>query len=144
MLAWHCRDKSKRVYKCLGGRERECDVLVVHTGLQRSSAFNCCRLNEIFLPFMPLSCKKTAVNSLISFFYGQIGEEWMNEDCTTHCFCTETGMQCQDYSCPQKSTCKVKNGIRNCYCPPGYSMKNGACQRGTTWRYFAVDMVTDT
>ncbi|KAJ8031641.1 IgGFc-binding protein [Holothuria leucospilota] len=63
--------------------------------------------------------------------YLQVGEKWTNEDCTRHCKCTGNGIQCQEYSCPPKATCVVKNGIRDCYCLPGYSMRDGACERGS-------------
>ncbi|KAJ8031643.1 IgGFc-binding protein [Holothuria leucospilota] len=76
--------------------------------------------------------------------YLQVGEKWTNEDCTRHCKCTEDGIQCQDYSCPRKSTCDVKNGIRDCYCLPGYSMRDGACERVTICvALFLQTIITD-
>ncbi|XP_071839367.1 IgGFc-binding protein-like isoform X2 [Apostichopus japonicus] len=62
--------------------------------------------------------------------YIQQGEEVMNEDCSEVCRCTETGLDCSANTCPSKSTCDVKNGIRNCYCPDQYVMKDLTCERG--------------
>ncbi|XP_071838865.1 IgGFc-binding protein-like isoform X2 [Apostichopus japonicus] len=62
--------------------------------------------------------------------YIQQGEEVMNEDCSEVCRCTETGLDCSANTCPSKATCDVKNGIRNCYCPDQYVMKDGTCERG--------------
>lgn len=60
----------------------------------------------------------------------QRGEEWYSEDCSERCLCLDTGVDCNSYSCPDKSVCDVRDGLRKCYCPSQYVMVDEACRRG--------------
>ena len=60
----------------------------------------------------------------------QSGSTWIPEDCSQLCQCNGGSLTCSEYSCHQYAECSVRNGIRDCYCKPGFRGDGQDCERG--------------
>ncbi|XP_071810697.1 uncharacterized protein [Apostichopus japonicus] len=55
------------------------------------------------------------------------GESYVNDDCTQKCSCNNNQLICEDYSCSTYGVCRVKNGVRQCYCVKGFGGDGETC-----------------
>ena len=60
----------------------------------------------------------------------QAGARYVNEDCSEVCSCNEGQLDCTPYGCGDFATCRVKNGVRDCYCQNGFKGDGQVCFRG--------------
>lgn len=71
----------------------------------------CCGL--LFNPACPL-CIISLYN--VPALHPQPNEVVFEKDCETKCTCKpDTGLVCEEHSCPKNTKCMVKKGIRACY-----------------------------
>ncbi|XP_071836025.1 uncharacterized protein [Apostichopus japonicus] len=62
------------------------------------------------------------------------GEIYVSPNCDKKCSCTDNHLSCDDsYQCDPNADCEERNGLLQCYCPPGYSGDGTQCRptRGT-------------
>ena len=60
----------------------------------------------------------------------QVGDEWIDEDCSTICHCNDGALECREYGCSEFAKCKVEDGVRDCYCLDGFDGDGELCTRG--------------
>ena len=69
-------------------------------------------------------------NRKIICLISQAGESWIDETCSSKCTCMEGEVQCESYGCHMDAKCRVRNGIRDCYCNRGYKGDGQTCTLG--------------
>ena len=54
----------------------------------------------------------------------------MTEDCSRRCQCDGGSVSCSSYGCHEDAECKIRNGVRDCYCERGYRGDGQTCEKG--------------
>ncbi|XP_071498835.1 zonadhesin-like [Diadema antillarum] len=69
--------------------------------------------------------------------YISAGDVYVNDDCSEMCSCSGGTLECVAYACVENQECRIKGGVRDCYCRDGFTYSNGECTRApgicTVW-----------
>ncbi|KAJ8038778.1 IgGFc-binding protein [Holothuria leucospilota] len=66
--------------------------------------------------------------------YVSTNASFVRTNCSERCTCMSGNTTCVPISCDEFATCEIRNGIRDCYCLPGYTGDGEECE--------IVDMTT--
>ncbi|XP_071946555.1 IgGFc-binding protein-like isoform X2 [Antedon mediterranea] len=67
----------------------------------------------------------------IGIYYKQ-GETYVTEDCSMRCTCGGNGVNtCEEYMCGNYASCRIQNGVRDCYCNNGFSGDGTVCTKAS-------------
>ncbi|KAJ8033721.1 Fibrinogen C domain-containing protein 1-A [Holothuria leucospilota] len=59
------------------------------------------------------------------------GGFYVNSDCSRRCNCSAGQLVCDDdYQCSSNAVCEERDGVRQCYCNPGYTGEECGCFMG--------------
>lgn len=70
---------------------------------------------------------------MIGFWHKQAGDVYVNDDCSEMCSCSGGTLECVAYACVENQECRIKGGVRDCYCRDGFTYSNGECTRGKSF-----------
>lgn len=63
-----------------------------------------------------------------AFYNFQNNTIYVDDNCSTICSCTNNTLSCnRNYECSSNATCKVKDGLRKCYCNNGFEGDGETC-----------------
>ncbi|XP_071498834.1 zonadhesin-like [Diadema antillarum] len=65
--------------------------------------------------------------------YISAGDVYVNDDCSEMCSCSGGTLECVAYACVENQECRIKGGVRDCYCRDGFTYSNGECTRGKSF-----------
>ncbi|KAJ8033748.1 Fibrinogen C domain-containing protein 1 [Holothuria leucospilota] len=68
------------------------------------------------------------------------GDSFVNFKCSEKCTCNDDQLHCNsNFECSPNATCKIENGVRNCYCNEGYQGNGEICSPLPTDCYDAYE-----
>lgn len=81
-----------------------------------------------------ISLETNTLNGFFGFTLAlQEGEVYVTSDCSLRCNCSEGHLVCDyDYHCSPNTVCAERDGLRQCYCNPGYEGDGVLCPPTTT------------
>lgn len=62
-------------------------------------------------------------------FYYSVGDREVKSGCTEECFCRKQygEPECRPLTCDKDASCKIENGLWDCYCNKGYQGNGTEC-----------------